>query len=80
MHFLSLIIGLLSFAVMLVALIPCLGAINWLNIPLAVIGLVLGLVSMSKGKTKGLAIAGVILCSLSAAIGTIRLIVGFGVF
>lgn len=44
----SLVIGVITLPVMLIALIPLLGWLNYLVIPMAVIGLVLGVLSDSN--------------------------------
>src|SRR5262249_22255616 len=43
MQVLSLIWGLLALLGMFIGIIPCLGALNWLNIPFAVAGLIVSL-------------------------------------
>jgi type IV secretory pathway VirB2 component (pilin) len=51
-----------------------------LSLPLAVTGLILGIVSLVKGKGgKGMAIAGVILCGASMLVGLL-VVIGFAVF
>ena len=49
LNFVSLIIGLVALVCAAIAFIPPLGALNWLIIPLAVIGAGVGQVSGSKG-------------------------------
>lgn len=82
MHILSLVWGILAVCGMLVALIPCLGALNWLNIPFAVIGLIISIVSLATDKAgkSGSSIAGIACCSVAVVVGTIRLFLGGGVF
>jgi len=82
MQILSLIWGILSLLGAFVAFMPCLGSLNWINIPFSGIGLIISIVAAVTGDTsepKGKAIAGIILCGLAILIGAIRLIVGFGV-
>lgn len=77
----GLIFGILSIIGMLVGFIPCLGALNWLNIPFAVIGLIIsaiGYSTSSKDEPNGKAIAGIVLCGFAALFGIIRLIAGGG--
>ena len=71
-NLLSLAIGLVAFILSLVAFIPPLGAANWLIVPLAAIGLVIGLMSDNKaGRTLNLVVI---------AIGIVRLMLGGGIF
>lgn len=48
LNLLSLLVGVLTFPVMLIALIPLLGWLNYMVIPLAIIGVALGALSDSK--------------------------------
>ena len=66
----SLIIGLVALVCAVVAFIPLLGALNWLIIPLAIIGAVIGMIS--RGNT------GRNLNLFVILIGVIRLILGHG--
>jgi hypothetical protein len=77
---LSLVWGILAAIGMGVAFLPCLGSLNWLNIPFAGVGLVLSIVALINAKEgpKGGAIAGIVLCGVALLFGTIRLIVGGG--
>ena len=54
----SLLLGLLALLVALVGFVPFLGWLNWLAIPLAFVGLVIGL--LSRGQA-GRAVCGVVL-------------------
>jgi ABC-type long-subunit fatty acid transport system fused permease/ATPase subunit len=68
----SLIIGFVALICALVAFIPLLGALNWLIIPLAIIGAVVGMVSRnSAGRNLNLFVI---------VIGVVRLILGYGIF
>jgi hypothetical protein len=71
MNVLSTMIGLVALAIALVGFIPLLGWLNWFAIPLAVVGLVLGLLSQ---KTSGRNINLVVL-----ALAIIRLALGGGI-
>jgi VIT1/CCC1 family predicted Fe2+/Mn2+ transporter len=66
---------------MFVAFLPCLGSLNWLNIPFSVVGLVIGIVAFvtSKEAKKGAGIAGIVMCGIAVVFGMIRLIAGGGV-
>lgn len=82
MQTLSLVWGVLAFIGMAIGFLPCLGAINWLNIPFAGAGLILSLVALigSKGSNNAPSIAGLVCCSIAVVIGVIRLTLGGGVF
>jgi len=78
----GLVFGILSILGMLVGFVPCLGALNWLNIPLAVIGLIISVIGYSgtpEGQSKSNATAGIVLCGFAALFGIIRLMAGGGV-
>ena len=72
MNLLSLIVGVVALLLAVVAFIPLLGWANWLIIPLAMIGALIGFASRSK--------AGRNLNLLVIAIGVIRLALGGGIF
>jgi hypothetical protein len=71
MNVLSTILGIVALTIALVGFIPLLGWLNWFAIPVAVVGLVLGL--MSK-ETSGRNINIVVL-----ALAMIRLALGGGI-
>jgi uncharacterized RDD family membrane protein YckC len=73
--------GILAVIGFFVALLPCLGSLNWINIPFSSIGLILNIVALVTAKTpsKGKAIVGLILCAVAVLIGVIRLAAGGGV-
>jgi hypothetical protein len=72
LNLLSLLIGVVAFPVMLIALIPVLGALNYIVIPLAVVGLALGALSDSNsGRNLNLVVL---------VIGTVRLWLGGFIF
>lgn len=78
----SLIFGILAILGMLTAFFPCLGSLNWLNIPFATIGLIISVIALAQakpGEPKGNAIAGLVLCSIAMIFGMIRLIIGGGI-
>ena len=76
----SLIMGILSICGMLFGFIPCLGAFNWINIPFAIIGLIVSVVAYTRedGKPKGNAKIGIFLCAIAVVFGLLRLILGGG--
>ena len=71
LNLVSLIIGAIAFVLALVAFIPLLGWANWLIIPFALIGAVVGMLS---GSTSGRNLNLVVI-----VIGVIRLTLGGGV-
>lgn len=82
MQILSLIMGILSLVVMFVGFVPCFGSLNWLNIPFAAVGLVIGIIALANARegSKGASIAGVVLCAIALVLGALRLMVGGGIF
>lgn len=82
MQVLSLVWGILAIIGMVVAFFPCLGALNWINIPFSLAGLVVSIITVATTQEprKGPAIAGLVLCALAVALGGIRLVAGGGVF
>jgi hypothetical protein len=67
----SLIIGFIALLCAIVAFIPFLGALNWLIVPLAIIGAVIGMISRSN--------AGRNLNLFVILIGVLRLMLGHGI-
>src|SRR5687768_13267348 len=68
----SLLIGVVALLLAIPAFLPFLGWANWLIIPLAVVGLVLGMLSSRKsGRNLNLVVI---------VIGVIRLMLGGGIF
>lgn len=72
MNVISKTIGIIAFIGMLIGLIPLLGIINWIVIPLALVGLFIGIFSKNTG---GLILNGIVLI-----VSALRLIVGGGIF
>jgi hypothetical protein len=81
MQTVSLIWGILAMLGMLVAFFPCLGALNWLNIPFSIVGLIISIIAMANAAPgrNGSAKAGLILCAIATILGMIRLLLGGGV-
>lgn len=71
MNILSKIIGIIALIIMLFGLIPLFGILNWIVIPLALLGLIVGVFSKNTG---GLTLNGIVLI-----VSFIRLIVGGGI-
>jgi len=81
MQVVGLVLGILAIVGMMIAFIPCLGWLNWLNIPFSAIGLIISIIALATTKqgSKGMAIAGVVLCAIAIGLGLLRLIAGGGV-
>jgi hypothetical protein len=80
MNTLNIIWGSLAVIGMIFGFIPCFGAFNWINIPFAGVGVILGIVGLAVEKdSKGGSIAGLIMCSAAVVFGAIRLVIGGGV-
>ena len=71
MQIISILCGLFAAFFMLLGLIPFLGWINWLVLPLCVLGVILG--AFGKGRRPGLIINMVV-----GAVAALRLILGGG--
>jgi hypothetical protein len=78
---LSLVWGILAILGLGIAFVPCLGALNWLNIPFAIVGLIISIVATTKAPPgrNGAAIAGIVLNALAVMFGVVRLIAGGGI-
>jgi disulfide bond formation protein DsbB len=81
MSTISLIWGILALVGMLVGFFPCLGSLNWLNIPFSGVGLIVSIVALAQAtpEQKGAAVAGTVSCSIGVALGFIRLMAGGGI-
>lgn len=78
----SLIWGILAVLGMILGFIPCLGAYNWINIPFAGVGLIVGIiaaVNSDEQSSNKAAISGIVMCAAAIIFGAIRLIIGGGV-
>ena len=64
------IFGVIAIIGMVLGMIPFLGWLNWFNIPLAILGLILSIVGKSKG--------GIIICTVAIFFGLLRLMLGGG--
>ncbi len=80
MQVVCLVWGILAVLGMFVAQFPCLGALNWINVPFSAAGLIVSLITVAttQDPRKGPAVAGLALCAVAAVLGTIRLMVGGG--
>jgi hypothetical protein len=63
---------------MVVAFLPCLGSLNWLNIPFAVVGLIISIVGVANGRAgrRGTGIAALLLNLIAVVLGALRLMAG----
>jgi hypothetical protein len=73
------IIGILTGIGSTLSVIPFLGWLNWLNVPVAGLGLILCIVGVSKGKNKGLGTAGIVINAVLVVFGIVRLATGGGI-
>ena len=64
MQLISLIWGILAVLGMIVALFPCLGALNWLLLPFAGVGIIISALAFGSAghKPKGASTAGLVCC------------------
>jgi len=81
LQIISLLWGILALIGMFVGLIPCIGALNWLNIPFAAAGLIVSIIAhaSSREPNRSSSLIGIILCALAIFIGAKRLIWGGGI-
>ena len=78
MQMIALIWGILAMVGFAIAFLPCFGALNWLNIPFAVVGLIIAIVAASNAPPgqRGTAVAGLVLNAIAIAFGALRLVLG----
>ena len=79
----SMVIGIVAVIGVGVGMFPCLGWMNWLNLPLGFVGLVLGAFAIGAAtdeSERGRAIGGVVLNGIALVLGFARLVLGGGVF
>ena len=81
MQMLGLVWGIVAILGMGVAFLPCLGSLNWLNIPFSLAGLIVSVIAASQAPPdkKNMAIGGIVLCAFAAGLGLIRLVLGGGI-
>lgn len=72
LNLLSILIGSVALLLAIPAFLPLLGALNWLIVPLAMLGVLLGFLSRSDSGRN--------LCLIVLAICIIRLSLGGGIF
>ena len=69
----ALIIGIAALVLFLFTLIPFLGWLNWIVIPLAVVGAVLAILGMTIGLTRRVALWALVLNALVVILGILVL-------
>lgn len=83
MPMLALVLGIVSFAGFCLGLLPCVGWLNWVTIPFAMVSVVISIVAMAQAKSSGqpvgLAIGGLVLSVVAVCLGFVRLLLGGGV-
>jgi hypothetical protein len=72
LNILAYLIGLLSLVLVIPAQVPFLGAINWIALPIIVVGVVLGALSSKDGGRN--------FCLVILLIAAVRLSLGGGIF
>ena len=71
LNLVSILIGLVALPIALVGFIPLLGALNWLSIPIAIVGAAVGMLSSHRsGRNFNIFVI---------VVGCIRLWLGFGI-
>jgi hypothetical protein len=72
------IIGILTGIGATISIVPLLGWLNWFNVPVAGMGLILCIVGVSRGRNPGIGIAGIVINAILIVFGIIRLATGGG--
>jgi hypothetical protein len=82
MGLISLLWGIVAMILMVLALIPLLGAANWLVIPFAAVGAIIAAIGIlfTRTEKRGRAKAGLVLNGIVITVGIVRLSLGGGVF
>lgn len=78
----SLAWGVMALMGFFLGLIPCLGWLNWFNIPFAVGGLIFSILAHAMGRPgfRTSSTWGIGLCVIAVLIGAKRLVLGGGIF
>lgn len=71
----SFILGILSISGVCLSFIPLLNLANCLTLPVALIGVILGIVGIIRQKRRGLAVTGLVLNGAALLIGSLRMII-----
>lgn len=72
LNIISALIGIVALILAIPAFLPLLGALNWLIVPIALVGVLIGALSSSNGGRN--------LCLIVTVICIIRLSLGGGIF
>ncbi|HKY80116.1 MAG TPA: hypothetical protein VJM09_01425 [Sphingobium sp.] len=72
LNVLSALIGLFALILMIPAILPLVGILNWLLVPIALFGALIGMLSTRNSGRN--------FCLLVAAFGALRLFIGGGIF
>jgi hypothetical protein len=72
LNLLAYLIGLISLVIVIPAQLPLLGAVNWIALPIIVIGIVIGALSSKDGGRN--------FCLVIGLIAVVRLMLGGGLF
>lgn len=75
MGILSLVLGILSASGVCLSFLPLLNLVNCISLPIALLGVISGLVGLFRPKGRGLAIAGLTLNSLALLVGVGRVVI-----
>ncbi|MEO7689135.1 MAG: hypothetical protein ABIS51_07605 [Sphingomonas sp.] len=68
LNILSILVGLLVLLLTMIGFIPVLGALNWITIPIGIVGLALGVLSSSNmGRNLNLVL--IIICAIRLFMG-----------
>jgi len=79
MQVISLIWGIFAIFAMIVAFLPLLGALNWVLIPFAGLGVIISGISIGvASKERGMGVAGLLMCVVALFFGLFRLVIGGG--
>ncbi len=78
MSIVGFIIGILTGIGSTISIIPFLGWLNWFNVPVAGLGLILCIVGVGRGKNKGIGTAGIVINAILVVYGIVRLATGGG--
>ncbi|MFK4793114.1 hypothetical protein [Sphingobium sp. ZW T5_29] len=72
LNIVSVLIGLVALVLMIPAILPFVAILNWLLVPLALVGALIGMASSRNGGRN--------FCLIVAAFGALRLFAGGGIF
>lgn len=79
MQVVALVFGILSLLGLGLGFLPCVGWYNWLNIPFAIVGLIISVLAKAPEGDNTMAVAGIICCSIAIVAGSMRLLLGGGI-